>query len=89
MDVFQKIDYDQSGTIEVSELNKVFVDNGLQISKEELAQFFSLCKSQSKHYLTVSEFNELYRNAKADDRFRFFIKRSREINAELKRNGTQ
>ena len=45
-DVFSKIDYDQSGTIEISELNKVFIDNGLYISNEELIQFFGLCKSQ-------------------------------------------
>ena len=76
-DVFSKIDYDQSGTIEISELNKVFVENGLYISNEELIQFFGLCKSKSMQSLTLAEFGELYNNDKADELFRSFIKRSR------------
>jgi hypothetical protein len=55
----------------------------------ELQQFFKLCKSKSKEYLTIKEFSELYKNPKSDDLFRFFIKRSRKINAELKEKGSQ
>ena len=58
-------------------------ENGLQISKAEINEFFNLCKTQCKGYLTMSEFNELYKNPKADDLFRFYVKRSRKINEEL------
>ena len=35
----------------------------------------------------MKEFNELYKNPKADDLFRFFVKRSRTINEELMKKG--
>ena len=31
----------------------------------------------------MKEFNELYKNPKADDLFRFYVKRARKINQEL------
>jgi hypothetical protein len=57
------------------------------MSKAEIEEFFSLCKTQCKGYLSMSEFNELYKNPKADDLFRFFVKRSRKINEELMKKG--
>ena len=75
--MFQKIDYNMSGEIDVSELHKVCIDNGVHIKKQEITQIFDLCKSESKGYLNFEEFKDLYKNPKADDLFRFFIRRSR------------
>jgi Ca2+-binding EF-hand superfamily protein len=45
-DVFTRIDYDCSGRIEMSEMHKVFVNNGIQMNKEEVEKFFALCKTE-------------------------------------------
>lgn len=65
-DVFTKIDYDMSGSIDVSELHNVFIDNGILMTKNEISGFFNLCQTQSKGYLNFEEFKELYKNPKAD-----------------------
>ena len=57
---------------------------GVQVTKEEISQIFDLCKTEAKGYLNLEEFKELYKNQKADELFRFFIRRSRQINQNLK-----
>ena len=79
-DCFQKIDLDNSGTLDVQELHQALNENGLKISKAEINEFFNLCKTQCKGYLTMNEFNDLYKNPKADELFRFYVKRARKIN---------
>ena len=65
----------------------MFESNGIQMSKTEIQYFFDLCKANSKGYLSFQEFKKLYNNQDADDLFRYFIKRARQINSELHGEG--
>ena len=61
------------------ELHYMFLSNGINLSREELGQFFDFCKAnKSKGYLTFQEFKELYKNPFAEKLFRYFINRARE-----------
>lgn len=86
-DVFQKIDYDCSGRIDVQELHAMFLQNGVDMSRDEIECFFDLCHSTSRGYLTFGEFKDLYENPSADELFRFYIKRARKVNEELQKEG--
>jgi Ca2+-binding EF-hand superfamily protein len=93
-DVFAKIDYDLSGAIDVGELHSVFLDHAISMTKNEIREFFNLCQTHSKGYLNkrhlnFEEFKDLYNNPRADELFRYFIKRSRKINAELQKKGSK
>lgn len=81
--MFQKIDYDRSGRIDVKELHHMFLSNGIEMNRKEIEAFFHLCKSNSRGYLSFNEFKELYNNPSANDLFRFYIKRARKMNEEL------
>lgn len=82
-DVFTKIDYDNSGKIDVGEMHYMFTSNGIELSRDEIECFFDLCHKNAKGYLSFSEFENLYKNPKADQLFRFYIKRARDMNAQL------
>ena len=85
--MFQKIDYDCSGKIDVQELHSMFLQNGVDMSRDEIEGFFELCQSSSRGYLTFGEFKDLYGNPSADELFRFYIKRARKVNQELQKEG--
>ena len=87
--VFAKIDYDFSGAIDVAELHSIFIDHAISMTKNEIQEFFNFCQTQSKCYLNFKEFKDLYKNPRADELFRYFIKRSRKINAELQKKGSK
>jgi hypothetical protein len=57
------------------------MSNGIELSRDEIEIFFELCKTNSRGYLSFGEFKELYQNNGADNLFRFFIKRARDMNA--------
>ena len=67
----------------------MFSQNGIQLSRSEILAFFDLCKTNSKGYLTFDEFKDLYKNSSADDLFRFFIKRARKMNSQIRKSGSQ
>lgn len=52
--------------IDVIEMQTMFKQNGIQMSREEIECFFELCKTQTKHYLNFEEFKRLYNNPDAD-----------------------
>ena len=88
-DVFAKIDYDLSGKVDVSELRSMFQQNGIEMNREEIEKFFELCQCQSKGYLNYDEFRNLYNNPSADQLFRYFIQRAREMNKQLQGEGIE
>lgn len=65
----------------------MFLSNGIELSRDEIEVFFELCKTNSKGYLSFDEFKDLYKNPSADELFRFFIKRARDLNTELHGEG--
>lgn len=81
--MFAKIDYDNSGKIDVSEMHFMFTSNGIQLSRDEIECFFDLCHKSASGYLNFNEFEDLYKNPKADELFRFYVKRARDMNTKL------
>lgn len=67
----------------------MFLSNGIDMSKEEIENFFELCRTNSRGYLSFDEFTNLYKNSSADELFRYFIKRSRELNQQLDEEGSK
>ena len=65
----------------------MFQSNGIEMNREEIECFFELCKTQTKYYLNFDEFKKLYNNPDADALFRFFIKRARAVNENLRNEG--
>ena len=61
-DVFNKIDYDKSGKIEVGEMHSMFSSNGIELSRDEIECFFELCRKSASGYLNFNEFENLYKN---------------------------
>ena len=58
----------------------MFKSNGIHMDKQDIECFFELCKTESKNYLSFEEFKILYNNPEADQLFRFYIKRAKQIN---------
>lgn len=46
LDVFTKIDFDGSGKIDVGELRRMFSQNGIHLTREEIEAFFALCSTK-------------------------------------------
>ena len=67
----------------------MFQSNGIEMSRQEIECFFDLCKTESKGYLNFDEFRALYKNPSADQLFRYFIKRARNMNQELQGEGVK
>jgi hypothetical protein len=65
-------------------MHQMFTSNGIQLSRDEIECFFDLCHKSASGYLTFGEFENLYKNPQADELFRFYVKRAREINLKLK-----
>lgn len=81
--MFQKIDFNQSGKIDVRELQYMFLSNGIEMTKDEIQKFFDVCKCKHKGYFSFEEFKNLYNSREADDLFRFYINRARRQSDEL------
>lgn len=83
-DVFMRIDYDCSGKIDMTEMGKVFKNNGINMSRDEIEEFFSLCQTQSHGKMNFNEFKSLYQNPNTEQLFRKYVKRSRLENTKCK-----
>jgi len=64
-------------------MHTMFESVGIEMNREEIECFFDLCKTNSRGYLSFTEFKDLYTNQSAENLFRFFIKRARKVNEEL------
>jgi hypothetical protein len=53
------------------------------LSRDEIECFFDLCHKSASGYLNFNEFENLYKNPQADELFRFYVKRAREMNSKL------
>jgi Ca2+-binding EF-hand superfamily protein len=54
--VFNHIDYNQSGTIEVEELHLMFAYYGIDLSRSELVQLFNQVDKDGSGDLSLEEF---------------------------------
>lgn len=61
-DIFYLFDTDRSGTLELSEIAKMFDSNGIEISKNNLVQLFKLVDEDNSGALTFDEFKEFMLN---------------------------
>ena len=71
--IFEKFDFDGSGSIEMDELFAMFYAHNIVISKRELKQLFSLGDSDGSGTLSLEEFKKLTGNPTANKLFRRLI----------------
>ena len=75
--VFNKFDFDKSGTIEINELHQMFMNYGIDIQKHELKSLFRIVDTDGSGALSLSEFIRFSSNAEANAVFKRLIQRIR------------
>lgn len=63
--LFKLFDNDKNGTIEASELHRMFEDNGIFIDQKELLEIFNIVDEDRSGTLTLEEFKKFILNPKA------------------------
>lgn len=75
--MFHKFDINNSGQIEINELYKMFLANGMQIGKHELKKLFQIADSDKSGAISITEFKKISENPIANELFRTWIKKLR------------
>lgn len=75
--VFEQIDYNRSGTIEIDELNLMFAYYGIEVSRHELVQLFNLVDKDCSGGLDIEEFKSFAQDPQANQLFKTLIQRMR------------
>ena len=63
--LFRLFDYDNSGTIEASELHRMFEENGIFIDGADLLDIFNIVDEDKSGTLTLEEFQKFLTNPEA------------------------
>lgn len=76
--VFDQIDWNKSGTIELDELNLIFTKYGIELTRQELCTLFNHVDADSSGTLSLNEFKTFALDPKAQQFFKAFIMRARQ-----------
>ncbi|CDW72748.1 ef hand family protein [Stylonychia lemnae] len=75
--IFKRFDEDQSGLLELDEINQLFLTNGIKLGKNNTKEFFKLLDADNSGSLSVQEFKEFLFNDKCKDQFRNIMRNVR------------
>eukprot|EP00347_Sterkiella_histriomuscorum_P002242 403368927 len=75
--IFKRFDEDQSGLLELDEINQLFISNGINLGKTNTKEFFKLLDADNSGSLSVQEFKEFLFNDKCKDQFRQIMRNVR------------
>ena len=75
--VFNQIDFNKSGAIELDEFSLLFAQQGINMSRHDLIQLFNIVDKDCSGDVSIKEFRDFAHDSKSNELFKSLIQQAR------------